>query len=398
MDLNAPLGTTPKPPRKRGGGVGLRLGAGLGAAALAAGGIGYGLLTANPHGGEPYAVATITRPPPPVVPPTASPMPPDPMPTGSVAPLSPDRSSQGGAGAEAATVENGVRVFRGILPGAAAPHVTAGNEAASNGPLVIDVSKAVDGARNTDAARTSATTPAHPAAARPRVAILVGGMGLGAGATRTAIDTMPAAVTLAFVATAEGLAAAVDAARGKGHEVLVQLPMESLAAPADAPRGLGPHSLTATESPAALKADLDWLLARFKGYDGVTNLLGAAVTETPATMTGVLRAVGARGLFYVDDGTSRRSLAASLAPGLGVPAMRADIVLDATADAATVAANLDALVALARRRGTAIGMASGLPDHLAAIARYADGLARQGVDLIPVGTLVRGTNDVTAAR
>ena len=309
-------------------------------------------------------------------------------------------------------MENGVRVFRGLLPGGAAPpvagHEAAGHEAAG-GPLVIDVSKALDGvkivngarvsdgARTTDAARTG-TTVAHPAVARPRVAILVGGMGLGAGATRTAIDTMPAAVTLAFVATGEGLAATVEAARAKGHEVLAQLPMESVAAPADAPRGLGPHSLTATESPAALKADLDWLLARFKGYDGVTNLLGAAVTETPATMTGVLRAVGARGLFYVDDGTSRRSLAASLAPGLGVPAMRADIVLDATADPATVAANLDALVALARRKGAAIGMASGLPDHLAAIARYADSLARQGVDLVPVGILVRGTNDVTAAR
>ncbi len=382
MDLNAPLGTTPTPRRKRR--AGSRLALGLGAAAVATGGIAYGLLTANPRGGEPTAVATIVRPQPK---PVAAP---DPMPTGSVAPHPPERPAFVGpeAGSDTATVEGGVKVFRGARPDGAAPQ----RDAANGGPLVIDVSKALDGARK------PTTTAARPTPARPRVAIFVGGMGLSAGATREAIDTMPAAVTLAFVATGEGSPAAVDAARTKGHEVLLQLPMESVAASAEARRSLGPHSLTATEPAAALNADLDWLLGRFKGYDGVTNLLGAPVTEAPAAMTGVLKSVAARGLFYVDDGTSRRSLATALAPGIGVPAARADIVLDATADPAVVQANLDALVALARRKGAAIGMASGLPDHLAAIARYAGGLGQQGVELVPVGAIARGTSDVTAAR
>ena len=81
-----------------------------------------------------------------------------------------------------------------------------------------------------------------------------------------------------------------------------------------------------------------------------------------------------------------------------MPSGRADVVLDATADPAVVRANLDALVTLARRRGTAIGMASGLPDHLAAIADYANGLGQRGVELVPVGTLARAATHVAAAR
>ncbi len=435
MDLNAPLGTTPTPrPRF---GVGLKVGAALGAAVVASAGIGAWLLTANPRGGEPYAVAMIDRPSPkPIVPNPAARMQsaPDPMPTGSVAPqppaLQPSASSVP-TGADAATVENGVRVLRGMSPGGVPANEPPGGsvprrDATGGGPLVIDVSKALDGSRGPDGVKGSKDgkdssasktidvsnalggTPAgggHPAA-RPRVAIFVGGMGLGAAATRQAIDAMPAAVTLAFVPTGAGFAdgglvAAVDAARAKGHEILLQLPMESAPTPiggSQGARALGPHSLAAGEAPAALKANLAWLMGRLKGYDGVTNLLGAAVTDTPATMTGVLRAVGERGLFYVDDGTSRRSLAVALAPGLGVPAGRADVVLDATADPAVVRANLDALVALARRRGTAIGMASGLPEHLATIADYANDLGRQGVELVPVRALAGAATDVTAAR
>ena len=65
------------------------------------------------------------------------------------------------------------------------------------------------------------------------------------------------------------------------------------------------------------------------------------------------------------------------------------MVLDATADPAVVRANLDALVATARRKGQAIGMASGLPDHLPAIARFAAELATKNVTLVPVSALAR---------
>ena len=79
-------------------------------------------------------------------------------------------------------------------------------------------------------------------------------------------------------------------------------------------------------------------------------------------------------------------------------ATQVDVVLDATADPAVVRANFDALIATARRKGAAIGMASGLPEHMAAIARYAEELGSRGIALVPVGAIVRGAQPAVAAR
>ena len=208
-------------------------------------------------------------------------------------------------------------------------------------------------------------------------------MGLSQTATKAAIDTMPGAVTLAFVPYGATIAATVAAAKAKGHEILLQIPMQN--GTGGAP---GPHALRPGESGAALRDDLAWLTSRFQGYDGVTNLLGAPVTADEGVMTALLRNVGARGFFYLDDGLSPRGTALSIGPRLDVRVLKADLVLDATADARTLQANLETLTAIARRKGSAIGMASGLPDHLAEIARFASALEAQGIVLVPVADLV----------
>jgi polysaccharide deacetylase 2 family uncharacterized protein YibQ len=368
MDLNEPLGM--KPPTRPRWRYGLLVGSTLSVAAVAC--LGYVIATGDPLGGEPYASTSI---PPRAAKQVAASVATDPAPTGSIAPAVTDPG----------IVENGVKIVRGIHAGQTA-------DRPQSGPLVIDVSKVLDDPdRKQKTTGTQVVSNATPTGAR--IAIFVGGMGLSEAATKTAIDTMPAGVTLAFVPYGASIEALVGTARAKGHEVLLQLPMQSGQGAA-----LGPHTLRADESTAETKADLDWILGRFHDYAGVTNLLGGPVTSNTATMTDILKTVGGRGLFYLDDGTSRRSVSAALAPGLGVAAAQADIVLDATSDPHVVHANLDALVAIARRKGSAIGMASGLPDHMAAIARYASDLAGQGVTLVSVSAVVRNRADVAASR
>ena len=370
MDLNEPLGMKPQTrPRLR---YGLVVVSTLSVAAVAA--LAYLIASGDPHGGEPYASTSI----PPRTPKSATMASVvDPAPTGSIG--TPPATTDSGI------VENGVKVVRGIRPGQTP-------DRPQGGPLVIDVSKVLD---NPDRKQRGSTPPvvSNAAPAGAKVAIFIGGMGLSAAATKTAIDTMPAGVTLAFVPFGASIEAQVGAAWAKGHEVLLQLPMQS-----GQGASLGPHTLRADEPAAETKADLDWILGRFHNYAGVTNLLGGPVTANSAVMTDILRTVGGRGLFYVDDGTSRRSVAVSIAPGLGLAAAQTDVVLDATSDPQVVRANLDTLVAIARRKGSAIGMASGLPDHMAAIARYAADLAGQGVSLVPVSAVVRNSADVAASR
>lgn len=365
MDLNAPLGMNPPPPRSK-----RRLvfvaGAAIMSVVLVA--LGVFLATADPHAGEPYAVAPIPTAAPKqsaqVAPATAA----DSIRTGSITGMLP---------LDGAHMENGVKVVRAAQPAGNRPSTGAG-------PLIIDVTKVLDNTRHsTDTASDTAGVRVKPmAATAPRIAIFISGMGLSPTATRTATEIMPAAVSFAFVPYGVAIGASVAAAKAKGHEVLLQVPMRS-----GPDAGPGPHALSPLEPPVAVAADLRWLMGRFDGYDGVANLLGGPVTSDAPVMTALLKTIGSHGLFYLDDGTSKRSLGLSLADGLGVPAARADVVLDATADPAVVRANLDTLAAIADRKGSAIGMASGLPDHLAAIARFAGALGSRGITLVPVSAL-----------
>ena len=193
----------------------------------------------------------------------------------------------------------------------------------------------------------------------PRIALLVGGMGLSSRATEAAIAALPGAVTLGFAPYGAGLARQTALAREAGHELVLEIPMEPFDFPRDNP---GPHTLVADAGKAGNSDNLTWLMSRFTGYAGVANFLGGKFTADEAALTPVLRAFATRGLFYVDDGTSARSLAMTLAPGQALAAARADIVLDSAGGPGAIEAALARLEAIARDKGLAIGVASALPE------------------------------------
>ena len=77
---------------------------------------------------------------------------------------------------------------------------------------------------------------------KPRVSLIVGGLGLNAVTTRAAIERLPPEVTLSFVPYAENLQGWIDQARAQGHEVMLEMPMEPTGYPDNDP---GPYTLLA---------------------------------------------------------------------------------------------------------------------------------------------------------
>ncbi len=82
--------------------------------------------------------------------------------------------------------------------------------------------------RIADDGRRPMTAYAGAVSASPRVkiAIVVSGLGLSASATQSALAGLPGAVTLGFAPYAGDVADWVAKARAKGHEVLLEIPME----------------------------------------------------------------------------------------------------------------------------------------------------------------------------
>ena len=227
-------------------------------------------------------------------------------------------------------------------------------------------------------------TPPTLKSGAPRIAIFVGGMGLSRAMMQEATDKLPGAVTLAFAPYGVDLEAQVARARDSGHEVLLQLPMDTFAA-ADADPG--PHTLHSARAPEAIVDDLHWLMTRFPGYVGVTNFLGGRFTSDEAAIAPVLRETRERGLLYVDDATSPRSIAEAIATRADLPFARADVVLDADKTAESIDAALARLEAAARKNGSAIGWATGLPLSIERIARFARSLEDKGIALVPVSAV-----------
>ncbi len=212
---------------------------------------------------------------------------------------------------------------------------------------------------------------------RPRVALIVGGLGLNAVTTRAAIERLPGEVTLSFVPYAEGLQGWVDLARAHGHEVLIEIPMEPAGYPDNDP---GPYTLLANAGPDDIRRRLDWLLGRTTGYFGVTNYLGDRFVTSDGAMSAFLGVMRSRGLAFIDDGSARRR------PGAWTRAS-ADRIVDEVQSPAAIVAQLNALEVAARENGQALGTGFSYPVTVEAAARWADGLAERGLQLAPASAV-----------
>ncbi len=240
-----------------------------------------------------------------------------------------------------------------------------------------------DGARPMDVYARPVITPVTVKAGAPRIALFIGGMGLNPEATQAAVTTLPRPVTLGFAPYGPDLARQAANAREEGHEIVLQAPMEGFSE-ADDP---GPNVLRVRDTPAETINRLHWHMSRFPGYVGVAGFLGAKFTADRAAFASVLLELNARGVFYMDDGASSRSLAATLAAETATPLARADIVLDARLDGIDEA--LIRLERLARDKGSAAGSASGLPLVVEKVARFAKALEGRGIALVPLSSLVQ---------
>jgi polysaccharide deacetylase 2 family uncharacterized protein YibQ len=239
---------------------------------------------------------------------------------------------------------------------------------------------AADGVRPADAfAQPAKALPGKPDA--PRIAIIVSGLGVSDSATADAIAKLPGAVTLGFMPYGSDVAALAGRARARGHEVLLQVPMEPFDYPDNDP---GPQTLLTSLTPQQNIDRLYWLMSRFQGYVGIVGAMGGRFTASEPSFAPILRETAKRGLIFVDDGANPRSLAGRIAGANNLPFAKADVTIDAVPTAGEIDRALGRLEMAARERGIAVGISSGLPVAIDHIAKWAKTLADHGVQLVPI--------------
>jgi polysaccharide deacetylase 2 family uncharacterized protein YibQ len=220
---------------------------------------------------------------------------------------------------------------------------------------------------------------------RPRIAIIVGGLGLSRATTEAAIAMLPAAVTLSFTPYAKDLQRYLNSARAAGHEVILELPMEPFDYPHNDP---GPFTLLTQVAFEENEDKLEWLMSRFTGYAGVVNDQGEKMLSAGEDLKPVLKDIDDRGLYFLDRGTAKNSAVAETARALGLPFAIGSGPIDAQASRDEIESRLQRLEDIARQKGSAIGSGFNYPVTIERVRDWSETLDKKGLVLAPVSAVL----------
>ncbi len=229
--------------------------------------------------------------------------------------------------------------------------------------------------------RTSSKAYARPfkSDGRPKIALIVRGLGLNPRITQQAIDALPPETTLSFVPYADGLQTWINIARAKGHEVLLEVPMEPLDYPDNDP---GPQGLMSANPPTENTKRLEWVMGRATGYFGLTNYLGSKFIASDEGMNALFAVLRQRGLAFIDDGTAFTRVG-------DVQRASADRVVDGQQlSADSIGKQLEGLELAAKQNGQALGVGNAYPVTIDQLARWSREASARGFQLAPASAVM----------
>lgn len=180
-----------------------------------------------------------------------------------------------------------------------------------------------------------------------------------------------------------------EAARARGHEVLLHIPMEPIDSRRHDPGGA---ALLTSLSPEENARRIGLQLASLRTYDGVSNHMGSRATAVAEVVDLVLAGMKRRdpSLFFFDSRTTPFSVVPERARHAGVPFLCNNLFLDGGDEESELpAVQTEHLAAIARRRGHAIGIGHVRPATVAAVRAAIEAWHVEGIRLVRLSDLSR---------
>ncbi|MEN8257877.1 MAG: divergent polysaccharide deacetylase family protein [Thermodesulfobacteriota bacterium] len=221
-----------------------------------------------------------------------------------------------------------------------------------------------------------------PSSAKPRLALLIDDMGnrQKLGQQLIELDLPLSFAILPFTPHAHSL---MEMAHARNREILLHLPMEATLAKWDP----GPGALYTSMSPRSIKAQVRKDLEDLPYAVGVNNHMGSKFTTDKKAMRAALAPIKARNLFFLDSITIAGSVGHAEAKRMDIKTGRRDVFIDNEQDAAKIKGQLERLVKIAKKHGSAIGIAHPHPVTVATLEKEKTWLQEQ-VQLVSISTLM----------
>ena len=220
---------------------------------------------------------------------------------------------------------------------------------------------------------------------KPRIALIISNLGLSETYTKAALELLPEDITLSFSHVAPRLKNWVREARQKGHEILLDIPMEPIGFPKNDP---GRATLLTSSNEVENLNRLEHIMKQAGGYVGLLGTLGTKFMLHSETFLPVLKSIKQRGLIYVDSRSTSRSLGPELASSIQLPKAFNNVFLDKEPSQEKIKSKLDELERIALKRRFAVGIAQPFPITIEILSRWTKRLKTKQIALAPITAVV----------
>ncbi len=217
----------------------------------------------------------------------------------------------------------------------------------------------------------------------PAISIIIDDLGNHKQTGYRAVE-LPGAVACAFLPHAPFTHQLALLAHSGNKEVMLHAPMES-----EKHGKVGPGALMLHMDQNQFITTLQKDIAAVPHVRGINNHMGSLLTRHPNHMLWLMQEINRHGdLFFVDSRTTTRTVASKIAGETGVPSLQRDIFLDNVREPEAIESQFNKLIAIARRKGTALAIGHGYESTLSVLERLLPQLEAHGVRLVPVSKLI----------
>lgn len=218
---------------------------------------------------------------------------------------------------------------------------------------------------------------------KPKIAIVIDDMGQDIKHLRELLGVdMPITIAiLPFLPHSKDVAEEADK---NNMEVLLHVPMEPKDMKNNNP---GKGAILSTMPEDKIYDTLSKDIEAVPHIKGVNNHMGSKLTEDAARMRVVLNMLKDKNLFFLDSKTTAKSAAYKTAKEIGLRAAERQIFLDNEQDVSYIKKQINELIKMAKKNGSAIAIGHPHPSTFAAIKEMAAELKSEEIEVVPVSQL-----------
>jgi len=228
-------------------------------------------------------------------------------------------------------------------------------------------------------------------ALRASMAVVIDDLGYGNDNLLEEFLALNYPVTFSVIPGYRGSRKAHDAVVARGKEVLLHLPMEPHGYPGVDP---GKNPILVDLSEGEIRDRMGKALGNLPKVGGISNHMGTLATQDPEVMKAVLKMTKERGLFFLDERTTPRSVAKEAAAEVGAVCLENNVFLDTgKKDERNVRKLFEKAEKIALTKGKVIVVGHLYPGTLKVLKSRLPGLEKKGIKLVPLSALARTPSD-----